>query len=200
MCFGSPRQCQQADRDTSVLACDERDDIVYVDDFLTADEEEEIARRLRSFDLHPVRMHGVETRRRIGSFGLDYRPGTRSLDAAMAIPDFLLEIRDRAARHAAHSSESLAQALVTLYPAGSQIGWHIDHPSFGDTVVAVSLLGRAVLELRREKKGPTLFKRELAPQSLYVMPPALRYGYLHRVIAREERFSITFPEHQADCG
>lgn len=165
-------------------------DFTYVEHFLSADEESEIASRLSTLTLAPLRMHGVFTKRRIASFGLDYRTGARTLADAAPLPDWLLPVRDRAATAAGLQPASLEQALVTEYPAGAAIGWHIDHAQFGDTIVAISLLGRAVMQLR-PIGGPTILRQELAPRSLYLLGPTLRYEHHHRVVCRDYRISIT---------
>jgi len=164
---------------------------IYRPDIVNGAEEEQFLNRLRAVPTAPLQMYGQPTKRRIASFGLDYRPSTPRLEPAPPLPEFLVVLRRRAASVAGIESETLVQALVTWYPAGAQIGWHVDHPQFGDTVVAVSLGGPATLELR-PKGGPTILRHVIAPRSVYVLLPNLRYGHEHRVLAHEERVSVTF--------
>lgn len=167
-------------------------DIRYFDEFITVHEEEEILAQVRGLALRPVMLHGVESKRKIASFGLDYKTGTRTLAPAPPIPDYLITVRDRAAEISGCDPAILEQALVTWYPIGAAIDWHVDHLSFGDTIIAASLLGHGRLQLRRTLKTPILMRRDLAPRSLYVLPARYRYDHLHRVTAREERWSVTF--------
>ena len=164
---------------------------VYIPDVIDHREEERFLRCLHALPAAPVHMYGRPTKRRVVSFGLDYRPGARRLERAAPIPPFLAALRCRAARAADIDPAALEQALVTMYPAGSAIGWHTDHPQFGDTIVAVSLQGSATLELR-PKGGDTMLRQEIKARSVYVLQPLLRYGHEHRVLAHEERVSVTF--------
>jgi DNA oxidative demethylase len=172
---------------------DPASDLVYVEDVLTLDEERNLQQQLvASLELTPLRFRGQWTKRRIASFGLDYRPGVRHLQPAAPIPSFLLDLRRRAAAIAELPAESLEQALVTDYPAQSEIGWHVDQLDFGDTVVAVSMIGRATLRLRTVSDQQIVLTQVLAPRSVYVLRPRYRYDHQHMVHAHEERISVTF--------
>ncbi|MCM2316691.1 MAG: alpha-ketoglutarate-dependent dioxygenase AlkB [Thermoanaerobaculia bacterium] len=168
------------------------DDFIYVDAIITPDEERSVIHQLVDLELAPLRFRGQLTKRKIASFGLDYRPGVRHLETAAPIPEYLHEIRRKAAAVAGLEAETLEQALVTSYPAGSEIGWHVDQRDFGDTIVAVSLLGRALLKLRSEIGHVPILTHELAPRSIYVLRPRYRYNHQHMVRARDERISVTF--------
>lgn len=164
---------------------------IYRADVITTGEEMQLLQELHRIPTAPLHMRGQITKRRIASFGLDYRPSTHQLAEAPPIPAFLTVVRDRAAAIAGIESASLEQALVTWYPAGAQIGWHVDHRQFGDTIVAVSLGGKATLGLR-PVGGAAILRQQLAPRSVYVLKPRLRYGHEHRVLAADERMSVTF--------
>lgn len=168
------------------------DDFTYIDDVITQHEELDLIHQLRSTELAPLRFRGQVTKRKIASFGLDYRPGVRHLQPAAAIPEYLREIRRRAAAVAGLEAGTLEQALVTWYPAGSEIGWHVDQLDFGDTILAVSLLGHATLRLRTVAEKQLVIVHELAPRSVYVLRPRYRYDHQHMVRARDERISVTF--------
>lgn len=167
-------------------------DFVYVEDVITADDEQRLLRLFVNIQVTPLRFRGQWTKRKVASFGLDYRPGVRHLQAAAPIPSFLFDLRRRAAEIADLPAESLEQALVTDYPAQSEIGWHVDQPDFGDTVVAVSLLGRGTLRLRTVAGQQLVLIQELVPRSVYVLRPRYRYNHQHMVQAREARISVTF--------
>ncbi|HEX6642528.1 MAG TPA: alpha-ketoglutarate-dependent dioxygenase AlkB [Thermoanaerobaculia bacterium] len=164
---------------------------LYEPDLIHIDEEQQLLEQLHTLSLEPVQMYGKPTKRRIVSFGLDYRASARMLTVAPSIPAFLLPVRERAAAIAGLDPTTLEQALVTAYPAGASIGWHVDHPQFGDTVVAVSLQGRATLQLR-PLRGATMLRQTISPRSAYVLRPDLRYGHEHHVLAHEDRVSVTF--------
>jgi len=110
-----------------------------------------------------------------------------------ALPEFLLGLRDRCAALAGVEGAELAEALVTEYPAGAGIGWHRDAPAFG-LVVAVSLLGRCRLRLRRGKPGAWETREVfLEPRSAYLLSGKARTVWQHHIPpTREPRYSITF--------
>ncbi|MEO8379404.1 MAG: alpha-ketoglutarate-dependent dioxygenase AlkB [Acidobacteriota bacterium] len=164
---------------------------LYEPDLIDVDEEQRLLVHLRALSVAPLQMYGKPTKRRIANFGLDYRASSPTLATAPPIPPFLFALRERAAGIAGLVSATLEQALVTIYPAGASIGWHVHHPQFGDTVVAVSLQGRATLELR-PVRGATMLRQAISPRSIYVLRPEVRYGHEHRVLAHEDRVSVTF--------
>src|SRR5205085_3895926 len=94
--------------------------------------------------------------------------------SAAPIPDFFLPLKERVAGFANCAPEDLAEVLVTDYPAGAQIGWHRDAPSF-DIIVGVSLVGRCTMQFRRypvQKSGGKIVKsprKVLEPRSAYIL-------------------------------
>lgn len=164
---------------------------LYQRDLVGIEEEEQLLGQLSALSLAPLQMYGRRTKRRIASFGLDYRTSATTLSGAPDIPAFLHALRERAAKVANLDPATLQQALITAYPAGAAIGWHVDHSQFGDTVVAVSLRGAAMLELR-PLHGATILRQAIEARSIYVLRAEIRYGHEHRVLAREERVSVTF--------
>ena len=164
---------------------------LYERELVGVEEEAQLLEQLRALSLAPLQMYGRPTKRRIASFGLDYRTSATTLSGAPDIPAFLHALRARAAQVANLDPTTLQQALITAYPAGASIGWHVDHAQFGDTVVAVSLQGAAMLELRPLHRA-TILRQPIERRSIYVLRPEIRYGHEHRVIARDERVSVTF--------
>jgi len=160
----------------------------YVPEFLSTDEEEALLSRMVSERYAPLTMRGQRTRRSVVSYGLEFRPHVGTLAAAPALPEYLHGIRARAAALVGIPSEVFEQSLLTKYPGRSDIGWHIDHQSFGDLVVSISLLGDATLALRR---GSDAHRLLIARRSLYVLRDAARFEYQHKVTARALRYSIT---------
>ena len=145
-------------------------------------------------DFDEIRMHGVVAKRTAKHFGFDYDYERREAIAeAEPIPEWLLRVRKQAAELAGVEPDELVEALVQRYPAGAQIGWHRDAPMFG-TVVGVSLLAPARLQLRRDVGGERhRYELELEPRSGYVLAGDARTKWQHHVPpTKSERYSITF--------
>lgn len=165
------------------------DGFEYYPSFLAESEEEWLATRLSREAFESIPMRGQKTRRSIVSFGLEFRPLVAVLAPAPPIPSYLHGVRGRVAEVVGLRPHILEQSLLTHYPAGSDIGWHRDHPSFGDVVAALSLLGDATLFLRRAED---IHRVNIGRRSLYVLRRDARYECEHRVKARAPRLSITF--------
>jgi DNA oxidative demethylase len=166
----------------------------YVPDFLRSSEEEELLDWLDSLALRPVVMHGQESRRTVGMFGLDYDYNNRSLVPAEPWPAGVEWLRARAAGLISREPSELAQVLVSRYPPGAGIGWHRDAPMFGSAIVGVSLLGTARMRFQRRVRGEREVEAiDLAPRSAYVLSGPARWSWQHTVPATKElRWSITF--------
>jgi len=165
----------------------------YRPDFITPEEEAALLDRIRAVPFSEVRMHGVSARRRTAHYGWLYGYETWRIEPGPPIPEFLLPLRARSAAFSGAAPEDLAEALVTEYPAGAGIGWHRDAAPFG-IVVAVSLLGRCRLRLRRGKPGEwTTAEAALAPRSAYILSGEARTAWQHHIPPTAElRYSITF--------
>ena len=110
----------------------------YREDFVSAQEEGELASHIAGLELREFEFHGYLGKRRVTSFGLRYDFNDMAVHEAAEMPDFLLLLRDRAAAFAGLAPAELAHALVTEYASGAAIGWHRDRPVFGD-VIGISL-------------------------------------------------------------
>jgi alkylated DNA repair dioxygenase AlkB len=113
-------------------------------------EENALVARMRELSFREFEFHGFLGKRRVVSFGWQYDYSGGGLRKAERIPDFLLELRARAAAFANQDTEVFQQVLVTEYGPGAGIGWHRDKPVFGE-VVGVSFLAPCVLRFRRKK-------------------------------------------------
>jgi alkylated DNA repair dioxygenase AlkB len=114
------------------------------------------------------------------------------IEPGAAVPDFLTDVRERAAALLGVEAGQLAQVLVTEYSPGAGIGWHRDAPPFG-AVVAVSLLSSCRLRLRYGSSGRTGVTLEVEPRSAYVLSGAARSAWQHSISAtKAPRYSITF--------
>lgn len=165
--------------------------LIYRDGFLAPDEELALLQIFETLPFQEIVMKGVVARRtavRYG-FGYDYDRRTATLDAP-PIPDWLLPLRDRAARLA---GDELVQALVQRYPPGAPIGWHRDSPSY-ERVAGVSLGATARLRLRRGAGDDrVVHELRLEPRSAYVLAGESRWKWEHHVPpAKELRYSVTF--------
>jgi alkylated DNA repair dioxygenase AlkB len=162
-------------------------------DIVTPAEEATLIARLANVPVTPLRFQGWLGKRLTASFGWHYDFEDARFAPAAPIPDFLLPLRDRAARFAGLAAEDLVQALVVRYDPGAGIGWHRDRPLF-EHVIGISLEAPATLRLRRRR--PDGFDRAavpLPPRSIYHLSGAARHLWEHSIAAMEaRRWSVTF--------
>src|SRR5262249_41626323 len=137
--------------------------------------------------------HGFLGKRRIVSFGWKYDYGERRVHRSADIPDFLLPVREAAARFAGLEPTQFQQGLLTEYRPGPAIGWHKDKAVFGE-VIGLSLLSACVFRFRRKRGGS--WQRAniaVAPRSAYLLQGAARSEWEHSIPPVEAlRYSITF--------
>jgi alkylated DNA repair protein (DNA oxidative demethylase) len=163
---------------------------VYEPEVLTATDHDALSRRVADEPFAPLRMRGRVSKRQVVSYGLSFLPHLAALPPAAPIPKYLHPLRRLAGGLAGVEEKKLKQALITFYPAGGEIGWHIDHPDFGDTVVVVSLVGPATLFLRGSEGQER--QQLVRPRSIYVLRGDARWRAEHRVIAHRDRYSVAF--------
>jgi DNA oxidative demethylase len=176
--------------------------LVYLPDFIDQREEAQLAAEIEKLDFRDVVMHGVSARRTTAHFGWSYdyetrrasAPDPEQADAVEPIPEFLLDLRKRAADLIEVPAEALAEALVTRYPPGATIGWHRDAPMFGPSVVGVSLGAPCAMRFRRRSgDGFIRSKQRLEPRSAYILGGPARSVWQHSIPAVAAlRYSITF--------
>jgi|SRR4051812_23679254 len=167
--------------------------LAYAPDFLDEAEETGLVARLAGLPFRAFEFHGFEGKRRTVSFGLQYRFDGSGLHEAEPLPDWLLPVRDRAARWAGLAPEAIRHALLVEYAPGAGIGWHRDRPVFGD-VIGLSLLAPARLRFRR-KAGERWERKALvaAPRSAYLLRGPAREQWEHSIAPMADlRYSITF--------
>lgn len=167
--------------------------IDYVAGVVDAGEETALLAQLAGVAVAPFRFHGWTGKRLTASFGWRYDFDDASFAAAEPLPDFLLPLRDRAARFAGLAAQDLVHALVVRYDPGAGIGWHRDRPLF-EHVIGVSLAAAATLRLRRRRRGG--FDRAalpLAPRSIYHLSGEARHDWEHSIAPIDLlRWSVTF--------
>ncbi|MEI9892167.1 MAG: hypothetical protein WDN45_18465, partial [Caulobacteraceae bacterium] len=142
----------------------------YRPELISPDEEQTLAARFEALPFKPYQFRGYEGARQTIAFGWKYGADGKTVERVDPIPDFLLEVRAKAAAFARLEPEALAQSLVIKYPPGAPIGWHRDRPAFKE-VLGVSLLTPAPLRLRLERPdgGWDRVTQMLEPRSAYLL-------------------------------
>jgi len=166
--------------------------LVYRPGFLTPGEEEALVGRIAALPFRPFEFQGFLGKRETVSFGWSYRFDGSGLAEAPPIPDWLLPVRERAARFAGLAPDALEHALLIRYGPGAGLGWHRDRPVFGD-VIGISLLSPAPLRFRRrqsEKWQRSTLTAE--PRSIYALRGPARSEWEHSIPpVASLRYSIT---------
>ena len=161
---------------------------------ITPQEERALAASIDAAGLAPFKFGAFEGKRMTAGFGWRYEYDTARFEAAAPIPDWLLPLRERAARFARHEPAELVQALVTRYDPGAGIGWHRDRPGF-EHVIGLSLGAPATMRFRR-RRDDGRFERATAPlepRGIYHMSGEARHRWEHSIAEMPAtRWSITF--------
>lgn len=163
------------------------------DGIVTQDEERLLITSIDATALSPFRFHKWLGKRLTTYYGWSYDFDAASLAPAEPIPDWLLPLREQAARFAGLEPDEFAQALLIRYDPGAGIGWHRDRPVF-EHVVGISLGAPATMRFRRRRPGG--FDRAsapLMPRSIYHLTGEARHKWEHSIAPMEmTRWSITF--------
>jgi alkylated DNA repair dioxygenase AlkB len=165
----------------------------YRPELISAADEDALVARFRDLPFREFEFHGFLGRRRVVSFGWQYDYSGQRLRKADDIPEFLVQLRSRAAAFADLEPDQLQQVLVTEYRPEAGIGWHRDKAVFGE-VVGVSLLAPCVLRFRR-KVGERFERRNLTVEarSAYHLSGPARTLWEHSILRVDElRYAITF--------
>ena len=93
---------------------------------ITPSEERALIASIDAVELSPFRFQGWLGKRLTASYGWRYDFDTGSFGPADPIPDWLLPLREKAARFAHLTPGELVQAAVIRYDPGAGIGWHRD--------------------------------------------------------------------------
>jgi alkylated DNA repair dioxygenase AlkB len=165
----------------------------YAPNVISEAEERALLAEISQLDFAPFQFRGFTGNRRTTSFGWRYDFNGGGFQPAAPIPDFLLTLRETAARLAELPAKTLVQASVIEYRPGAGIGWHRDRPQFG-TVIGFSLLARCRFRLRRAtEEGWERAALDLAPRSAYVLVGEARQAWQHSIPALDAlRYSVTF--------
>lgn len=168
--------------------------LVYVPDFISETEERHLIKNFEELEFYDFVLQGQAAKRKVHHFGFRYEFYSQNVEQIDEFPNWLKEIRDRAAPFAGLKSERIEQALIAKYDAGAGIGWHRDAPAFGPTVVGISLATDDVMRFRRTLEVSfEHYKQPLARRSLYVLSGPARFVWQHSMApVKELRYSITF--------
>ena len=166
---------------------------LFRDEFLSEREEAELLRIFGALEFQAYDYHGYQAKRRVVRYGVNYDINTREVsETARPIPEFLQDVRERAAEIAGVPVDALVQAMVSEYSVGTPIGWHRDAPQFG-TIVGISLGSACRLRLKPYQGTGKILSLRLEPRSIYVMRGPARSQWQHSIPPVEQtRYSITF--------
>ena len=162
----------------------------YRESMIDEAEEQALIAKIRELDLSPFRFHGWLGNRKTQSFGWRYDFDDASF---MPTPDWLGDVRGKAAAFASLQPDDFVHALLARYDPGAGIGWHRDRDVF-EKVVGISLCTPATLRFRqRTGSGFRRANLEVAPRSAYLLSGEARYDWEHSISPGQSlRFSITF--------
>jgi DNA oxidative demethylase len=168
--------------------------LLYVEEFISVEEERELLAFLETLDFRDVVMRGQRAKRTVRHFGLDYDYERGELVPADPLPAALTGLRERCAELMEREPSDLVQILVSRYPAGAGIGWHRDAPMFGSKIAGVSLGAPCRMRFQRTVGGTRrVAARDLAPRSAYLLAGKARWSWQHSIPATKAvRHSITF--------
>jgi len=153
---------------------------IYLPDFVTAKEEDELVSALDSGEWN------AEMKRRVQHFGwrYDYRARAVTADAFLgALPDWLSPICARLECATAFGRRP-DQMIANEYLPGQGISAHVDCvPCFADRIASLSLLSACEMRFRHRASGE---KRTLLlePRALLILTGAARYDWTHEIPAR----------------
>jgi alkylated DNA repair dioxygenase AlkB len=176
----------------ALLAAPAPEGFVYIPDFLSPEEHDDLLCQLRALTYEHDVFRGQTMKRGWAQFGWGYVSIGQQLEPAPPIPPYLQAVIDKAAPYYQNSIE-FAQCIVTKYPVGAGIGFHKDAPCFGDCILGVSLAAEARLRFRPKGETHPSFAVTASPGSLYVMEGTARWQYEHQIMpVKKERYSLTF--------
>lgn len=165
---------------------------LYLPSFISMNEEAELLYEIHRLEWQDVVMHGVKAKRKVAQFGMDYRFGTRQVNEGEKIPDFLHSLISKIESAFSIPRGDIEEVLVSHYPPGAPIGWHLDAPMF-EKVIGVSLLSNCEMRFRKKEQRKYAFKKNLQKRSAYLLSEEARWLWQHHIPpVLEERYSVTF--------
>lgn len=166
--------------------------LVYVPDFLSADEERTLLAEIEPLAFGELLTAGFPALRTGVQYGLAYDDTTKLSHELIPFPPFLASVRERAATLAGCKPDDFLQALVARYTPRAGVGWHQDRPMFGQ-IVGISLAASCVMRFRQTRHPEHGYETVLEPRSAYVLNGPARSSWQHTVVpVKELRYSVTF--------
>lgn len=167
----------------------------YLPGFITEEEETRLLTIIGRITRHPFVFQGFEAKRRVASFGYDYRFDTARLVRGPDIPEAFQPLIYQVAATCGLPAADFAELLITEYPSGSVINWHRDAPPF-DLVAGISLSADCTFRLRPYDKAKqvrgSVLSLPVLRRSLYILNGPSRTDWQHSIAADQEtRYSIT---------
>jgi alkylated DNA repair dioxygenase AlkB len=167
----------------------------YVPAFISPEEEAHYLDTIRTTELHAFIFQGFEARRRVASFGYDYRFDQGVLVKGRDIPEVFQPLIGKVASRLGIEAARFTELLITEYPPGSIITWHRDAPPF-DLIAGISFQADCRFRLRphaKEKQGRSAtINLDVQRRSLYVMQGPSRSEWQHSIApVKATRYSIT---------
>lgn len=168
------------------------DGFVYSENVLSEAEQQQLLQHLGVLDYRQDQFRGKLLKRSAAHFGYTYLATGRRLLPAASLPPFLVAVIDKCLPYCPPGS-IFNQCLVTKYPPGAGIGWHVDAPQFGEYIVAVSLGEAAQLKFRQRGQEEGKSELGVAPRSVYLLSGPARWKYQHCITpVKRLRYSLTF--------
>jgi len=166
--------------------------LTYLPGFLSGPEQSVLLGQIKDLAFTHDWHRGRALKRSNAQFGYAYVATGQDIVPAAPFPAFLTELIAKASAFSP-GCDIFAQCMVTHYPVGAGIDWHVDADRFGECIVVISLVGRARIQFRlRATQRPT-YESDIAPGSLYLLRGPARREYLHRVVAvKNDRYSVIF--------
>ena len=166
--------------------------LVYRPDFLSTDEEEILLAYIQNLPLFHAPFREYTAKRRIMNFGWSFDFRKNKLIPGPPLPTFLHGTQRKIAKWLQIPPANVAEALITEYSAGTQLGWHVDNEQF-EKIVGVSLGSWSKIRFRPLKNPKEIIPIELEPRSAYIMQNEVRWQWQHSVAPVPDlRYSITF--------
>ncbi len=193
----------------------------YKPGFISETEETELLALIDDLQLHQAVWNGFAALRRVASFALSdsapprYRSDPNKGSATLAedavqrddgtvasqpvptqlAPEWLQVLSGRIGEYLGHAPGRICHALITEYPAGAPIGWHVDSPPHS-SIIGLSLGSDCTFRLRPQRREfrsrESLISFRAQRCSLYEMAGASRSRWQHSIApVPARRISIT---------
>jgi alkylated DNA repair dioxygenase AlkB len=149
---------------------------LYQADFLSKEEQNFLLHEISKVPLRTFIFQGFEAKRKVKSFGYDYRFDKRSLTQGEQIPPSFQPLIKKVADFLSIDPAEFAELLLTEYPIGSVINWHRDAPPF-ELIAGISLGADCSFRLRPYEKErqsrSSIISLPVKRASLYVVLPPI---------------------------